>query len=374
MAICHHRRDGQKKQWGIAAVKTIPHTFEIAQELETLRILTTTTATENPHDNIVPWLALYPDTNYDPFLAAAGTPTASTAVALAFQYCPTDLRGTLEWRKRKVLPLLSFSTLKTIAADLFAALVHCHSHSIMHGDIKPGNLLVSSHGFIQLCDFGLAKPFQPINHHTKSTSESSSSSRPAIVRGLCTLQYRPPEILMGDITARHPAVDIFSAGLVLAELLTGRTLFPGCNELDQLSRIFQVLGTPSNTHWPDAKHLPHGQQLQFVPIEPRPMGDWLPRSVESPGLVDLLQQLMALDPTLRCTSAAAAQHPWIHLPKQACRRTMQQELIPEPWMEPIILAVDENHLNVPTKQILDMAAKRRSMWKDLDVWKEEGQL
>jgi serine/threonine protein kinase len=377
LSVAIHRNNcphSDRPKWGIAAVKTIQQMTiprdnnntlqfapEIASELETLRILTI----EKPHRNIVTWLGLYPDTN-DPF-------AAGSALALAFQYCPTDLNGTLEWRKRNALPLLSFETIQMIAADLFAALVHCHSHSIMHGDVKPGNLLVTSAGIIQLCDFGLAKSLESSIKNQKATDS-------APVRGLCTLQYRPPEILMGDTTARHPAVDIFSAGLVMAELLTGRALFPGCNELDQLSRIFQVLGTPSETHWPDAKHLPHGQQLQFVAIEPRPITEWLPRSLESPGLVDWLQPLLALDPAKRSTSAEAAHHIWLHHhqgingeTRRTCRRvTMQRELIPDPCMEPIILAVDENHLEVPIKQILDMTAKRRSIWKDLDVWKETG--
>ena len=164
------------------------------------------------HPNIVQLLAVYPTNNERGQLGGS-------SLSLAFPYCPIDLYVALEWRRRSRMPLLPWSVIQAISFDLFSALDHCHSNDVIHCDIKPGNLLVSSTGTIQLCDFGLARPFS-----TESKDDSSSGEEDA--KGLCTLYYRPPELLLGGV-ADSPAVDTYSAGLVLAELVTGVPLFRG---------------------------------------------------------------------------------------------------------------------------------------------------
>ena len=63
-----------------------------------------------------------------------------------------------------------------------------------------------------------------------------------------TLWYRSPEILLG--TTYATPVDIWSCGCILAELYLRRPLFPGQYEIDQLGKIFGILGTPSESEWP----------------------------------------------------------------------------------------------------------------------------
>lgn len=203
-------------RWQLVAVKTILQSTtgggkfsttkpklarEVFHEICALRRL-------DGHPNIVKLLALYPASQRDLM--------AGNSLSLAFPYCPTDLYLVLEWRRRSLQPLLSFDIIKAIAQDMFSALNHCHSHGVLHLDVKPGNFLVSSTGYITLCDFGLAKPYE------KDAQEKAGEES----RGLCTLYYRPPEVLLGGL-ADDPAVDNYSAGLVLAELLTGLPLFQG---------------------------------------------------------------------------------------------------------------------------------------------------
>lgn len=342
------------RDWGSTERKLNP---DVVYELQALHKL-------SPHPNIVSLLALYP---------ARDEPSGST-LSLAFEYCPTDLYLTMEWRRRSIRPLLSMETIKTIALDLFSALNHCHEHGeleqgILHRDIKPSNIIVSSAGVIKLCDFGLAKPFPDNDTMVTDDDSTDIGARRRGSRGVCTLHYRPPEVLMGG-EADLPAVDVYSTGVVIAELLIGRTLFPGINELDQIAKVFDCLGTPSDTHWPEAKELPHGK-LNFFHKDPRDITEFIPRCVESLYLVDFLRSCVSLDPSKRFSSHQAVSHPWLQS-GLAPRSTLQEDLIPSALDEPFLLASSDGDITVATKQTLALASARRSFLKNLDFWKPDG--
>jgi serine/threonine protein kinase len=305
-----------------------------------------------PHPHIVTLLAVFAARDN-----GCSSTVQSSNLSLAFEYCPTDLHLTMEWRRRSVLTLLSVETIQAVASDLFSALDHCHSNGIIHRDIKPGNILVSSTGVVKLCDFGLARTF-------RSTDASVS---PMQEDGLCTLAYRPPEVLMGGEYS-HPTADMYSAGTVIAELLIGRTLFLGMNNLDQMSKVFARLGTPTETHWPDAKHLPHAR-LQFRHYEPLPVTEFIPRSAECPQLADMLQRCLALDPSLRITSSSALEHPCLVNGRQASRLTIQLDLLPNDLDEPIIYAESSEDILVAAHQAIALATKRRTFLRNLESWK-----
>ncbi|KAB1265346.1 Cyclin-dependent kinase 3 [Camelus dromedarius] len=117
----------------------------------------------------------------------------------------------------------------------------CHSHRVIHRDLKPQNLLINELGAIKLADFGLARAFGvPLRTYTHE---------------VVTLWYRAPEILLGS-KFYSTAVDVWSIGCIFAEMVTRRALFPGDSEIDQLFRIFRTLGTPSEAIWPGVTQLP----------------------------------------------------------------------------------------------------------------------
>ena len=101
--------------------------------------------------------------------------------------------------------------------QLLSGLDHCHTHSVLHRDIKGSNLLLDNHGCLKIADFGLA------------TSYDRNKKIPLTSR-VVTLWYRPPELLLG---ASHygAAVDLWSAGCILGELYAGKPIMPGRTEV-----------------------------------------------------------------------------------------------------------------------------------------------
>lgn len=352
--------------WRLAVVKTIPQATvstggpwdsnakqmldpAIFNEIMALRLL-------SPHSNIVEFHGL--------FLSNAEAIPGS--ISLAFGYSPLDLHMLLE-KQESLLPI---GVCKTMCRDLLSAVCHCHLHGILHRDVKPGNLLVSSDGRLQLCDFGLAKPCPAL---LKSPGSGDSDDLPAIyseasgTKGLCTLYYRPPEVLLGG-GANHPSVDIYSAGLVIAELLSGRVLFRGENVLDQLGRVFAVLGTPTDTHWPDAQKLPDYGKLKFHAKEPQSLALQIPRLTEEPVLHEMLTGMICLDPMKRLTASVALEHEWLHSshPSAASQQQVANQVIPPELREPKVIFsspdVNDSTLTVARNEALKIAAARRSFF------------
>lgn len=252
-------------------------------ELAALRLLC-------PHDNILPLLGYFPD----------GSMT--TSLSLIFPLCLVDLHGLICYelnisQRRCGIPEYQ---LKAILKDVLSALQHMHSFSIAHCDINPRNILLTPVGIFQVADFGLARPFD-------CGDQPGDSPRP---NGLCTLHYRPPELLFNS-NIYSQAIDVWSCGLVFAELLNLRPLLPGRSVLDQLGLIFNLLGTPSETSWPNARNLPDFHKARFQHVNPIPLHDAIPRLKDDPLLLDILQNgMLLLDPDKRLSSIECLKHPW----------------------------------------------------------------
>ncbi|KAL7235734.1 hypothetical protein ACSBR1_019096 [Camellia fascicularis] len=152
------------------------------------------------------------------------------------------------------------------------ALAYIHNCiGICHWDIKPQNLLVNPHTHqLKLCDFGSAK---------------------VLVKGepnvsyICSRYYRAPELIFGA-TEYTTAIDIWSTGCVMAELLLGQPLFPGESGVDQLVEIIKVLGTPTRE---EIKCMnPNYTEFKFPQIKPHPWHKVFQKRLP-PEAVDLLE-------------------------------------------------------------------------------------
>ncbi len=176
----------------------------------------------------------------------------------------------------------------------------CHANFVLHRDIKPNNLLIAADGEIKLADFGLARSFaDPYMRMTYN---------------VITRWYRPPELLL---QARHYSgvVDVWSMGMVFAELILRVPFLPGDGELDQFRRICQNIGTPTEENWPGVSKLLEDatglaiDKTAIVPVLGRDM--FLSRfGTAGPVGVDLLMSMLTLDPRKRCTARQFLEHNW----------------------------------------------------------------
>jgi cyclin-dependent kinase 2 len=207
---------------------------------------------------------------------------------LIFEYLEKDLRKFLEQSKQVPQQLI-----KKFVYQMVNGICYCHRHRILHRDLKPQNLLIDSNQNLKIADFGLARAFcLPIKTYTHE---------------VVTLWYRAPEILMGTKKYSTP-VDIWSIGCIFAELATGRPLFAGDSEIDQLFKIFKVLGTPSERSYAGITNLPDYKNT-FPKWRPQDLSDVI-SGIDTKG-IDLLSRMLAIDPSQRISAKIALMHPYL---------------------------------------------------------------
>ena len=160
-------------------------------------------------------------------------------VYMVFEYMDHDLAGILTHPHFTFTP----AQIKELLRQMLEGLHYLHRRGILHRDIKGSNILLSASGQLKLADFGLAR------HYHKRRDNLDYTNR------VITLWYRPPELLLGA-TAYCPAVDVWSIGCIMLEMFTKKALFPGADELDQLRRIWNIMGTPTMETWPKVTGLP----------------------------------------------------------------------------------------------------------------------
>lgn len=159
---------------------------------------------------------------------------SGTCIALVLEYLEVDLYTFLE-QQTDPLPL---PIIKTILLMLLKGIEHCHNNHIIHRDLKPSNILFSSEGILKIGDFGLARVYNSNSNNNNNTYTPQ----------VATKWYRSPELLYGSYKYSSP-VDIWAIGCIMYELFTFNVLFPGQNDINQLSRVIQVLGTPNLKEW-----------------------------------------------------------------------------------------------------------------------------
>jgi serine/threonine protein kinase len=210
-------------------------------------------------------------------------------LVLVFEFLENDLKKYMKNLNGRLTP----SNVKNFAFQLCKGVEFCHANRIIHRDLKPQNLLIDNRLRLKIADFGLARAFTvPVPKYTHE---------------VVTVWYRPPEILLGATLYSVP-VDLWSIGCVMGEMATGQPLFAGDSEIDTIFKIFQKLGTPTETVWPGVSELP-----DFKASFPRwPHRGWnqirnTQAQVGADG-IDVLEQLMCYDPRRRLSARQAVQH------------------------------------------------------------------
>ena len=182
--------------------------------------------------------------------------------------------------------------------QLLCALKYIHSAGVIHRDLKPSNLLINSDATIKLGDFGLARAVNCDDLPDNLTDY------------VATRWYRAPEILFGS-SSYDFSVDMWAAGCILAELISGRPLFPGSSTMDQLELIIAYTGLLSEDEIESmnsevAKTMVFSLSMSKTKIT---LEEKL--SNAPPDAIDLIKKLISVKPSDRPTAEECLEHPYL---------------------------------------------------------------
>uniref|UniRef100_F6XCT7 cyclin-dependent kinase n=1 Tax=Equus caballus TaxID=9796 RepID=F6XCT7_HORSE len=246
-----------------------------------------------------------------------------TKLTLVFEHVDQDLTTYLDKVPEPGVPT---ETIKDMMFQLLRGLDFLHSHRVVHRDLKPQNILVTSSGQIKLADFGLARIY---------------SFQMALTSVVVTLWYRAPEVLLQSSYATP--VDLWSVGCIFAEMFRRKKicssavtepslpvmlkkskwpLFRGSSDVDQLGKILDVIGLPGEEDWPRDVALP---RQAFHSKSPQPIEKFV-TDIDEQGK-DLLLKCLTFNPAKRISAYSALSHPYFH-DLERCKENLDSHLPP----------------------------------------------
>lgn len=218
-------------------------------------------------------------------------------IYLIFEYMETDLHAVIRAN------ILEDIHKQYIMYQSFKALRYMHSALLVHRDMKPSNLLLNSECLMKVADFGLARSL--ISNETCP----DNIKEPVLTDYVATRWYRAPEILLGS-TKYGEAVDMWSLGCIFGEMLCGKPVFPGTSTLNQLEKICEIVGKPTQAETVAMKS-PFAQTMLDSLQYPKEAKGWRGMfEAASEHAIDLLEKLMQFDPAKRMTAEVGLNHPY----------------------------------------------------------------
>jgi len=237
-------------------------------------------------------------------------PDGTREFYIVMEYYSFDMRDI--WLAQKdftASPLWTEANIKHLTLQLLDAISYMHRRGLMHRDIKLENLLFDS-GVLKVADLG----------SIRDAGRTALKLTTAVV----TLWYRPPELLLGNNNYTS-AIDIWSIGCVIVELLSMKALFPGRDVEDMMYRIASCLGAPSESVWDEQfRHLPSARNIKAIVTKAGSTPTHTLESVlnnRSPACLDLIHRMICYDPNKRITAEEALHHPYFReapLPEKYC--------------------------------------------------------
>ncbi|RAK96288.1 serine/threonine-protein kinase [Aspergillus ibericus CBS 121593] len=292
----------------MVAIKTMKKTFDsLAPCLELREVIFLRTLPPHPH--LVPALDIF----LDPL---------SRKLHICMEYMDGNLYQLMKARDHKPL---DGKHVKSILYQILSGLDHIHAHHFFHRDIKPENILVSTSApndsafsrysnlvtppstpptyTVKIADFGLAR-----ETHSKLPYTTYVSTR----------WYRAPEVLLraGEYSA---PVDMWAIGAMAVEIATLKPLFPGGNEVDQVWRVCEIMGSPGNWYsksgaklgggeWREGSRLAQKLGFTFPKMAPHSMDSILQAPQWPAALSQFVTWCLMWDPKNRPTSTQALNH------------------------------------------------------------------
>ncbi|CAD8119764.1 unnamed protein product [Paramecium sonneborni] len=256
---------------------------------------------EMAHDNVIRMTNIHKaDNNKDLYIV--------------FDFMETDLHAVIRGG------ILEEIHQRYIIYQILKALKYIHSAEIIHRDLKPSNVLLDAECNVKVADFGLARSLlMPLDENAILTEY------------VATRWYRAPEILLGS-TQYTKAVDMWSVGCILGEMINGKPIFPGSSTLNQIERIIEVIGRPTNFELESVQAPLATQIVNNIPKEARiGFTNYFPKA--TPQALDLIRKLLSFNPNTRITVEEALRHPYV-----TAFHNKQQETI----TNPIKISINDN--------------------------------
>ncbi|RXN02397.1 mitogen-activated kinase 14A-like protein [Labeo rohita] len=261
------------------------------------------------HDNVICLLNVFtPDSTLEKF----------DTFYLVMPFVAQDL-GHIMKKKQLTSKIITY-----LFYQILRGLKYIHSAGIVHRDLKPNNLAVDENCELKILDFGLAR-------HTETEMTGY----------VVTRWYRAPEVIFNWMHYTQ-TVDVWSAGCILAEMITGEVLFPGSDSIDQLKKILNLTGTPNSMLVQKMQSKDAQSYVRSLPVQRKKAFKEVFSGMD-PNAIDLLEGMLVLDPEVRLTAKNGLSHPYL-------------SEFHDPENEPVSPAYDDSF------ESLDLAV---SEWKSL---------
>lgn len=165
-------------------------------------------------------------------------------MTIVLEYCSWDLFTFLEQQTYPIDPRITFS----LSHQILLGLNYLHRNRIIHRDLKPSNILINGQGEVKIADLGSAILLEPGEQEFE-------------IEGF-TRWYKSPEQLFGSRNYDF-GIDMWAFACIFAEIIQGFPLFTSTNEIEQISKIAELLGTPDQTNWKSIVNMPDYGKIQF---------------------------------------------------------------------------------------------------------------